>query len=238
MANLGGSVQVAGQDLYTSSTIQQHGLGDKTFSSDGRTFRYVQAGGTLLVAGNLLQSPASVANHKTMTPSAAAVGDMTVTFTLGAAAVTANQYANGYLVVDTTPGNGYAYLIKGHPAASSSASLTVTLAEPIQVALTTSSRVTLQANPYAGVIQMPTTASGAVVGVCVFPLPANSYGWIQTGGYASVLVQGTPAIGAAVMPSTGTNGAVTTATAGTPVVGNMTTLGVNGLNHGCKLLLD
>lgn len=236
--SIGPTPVVIAQDLFTASTTQQHSLGEKAYSPDGRVFRYAQAGGSALVAGNLLQSSASVANHKTMTPSAAAVGDTTVTFTLGATAAAANLYANGLLIVDTTPGNGISYLIKGHPAASSGASLTVTLADPIFVALTTSSRVTLVANAYQNVIQMPTSATSTVAGVALTALASASFGWIQTGGNSSVLVQSTPAIGAAVMPSTTTAGAVTTATAGTPVVGNMSVLGVNGINNGCKLILE
>ncbi len=39
-----------------------------------------------------------------------------------------------------------------------------------------------------------TTLTGAVVGVCVYPITAAQYGWIQTEGPAATLITGTPAV--------------------------------------------
>ncbi len=234
MANLGSSPSASSLTAFDSSTAQSHALGDQMVDKFGRTFRYVRAGAVALVAGNVLQSPAQVTTHQTMTPSAAALGATSVSATLGATnAVTADQYAGGLLVVDTTPGNGYAYVIKSHPAAAAAAACVFTLEEPLKVALTTSSRVSLQANPYRGVIQTPvTTLTGAAVGVAVFPAAANEYCWIQTGGPAPVLVAGTPAVGAAVVVPATAAGAVVVdgAAAATIVVGSMLSVGQDGKN--------
>jgi len=184
-----GGLQSFGLDLYESSTTQTHRLGERAETADGRVFRYAKAGGSALVAGNMLPAPAQITNHQQLTPSAAALGATTISVTLGATAATENQYAGGYAIIDTTPGNGYAYLISSHAAVLSAGVMTLTLAEPLKVALTTSSRVSLQANPYNGVIQSPvTTLTGAVVGCAVVPAAASEFCWIQTRGVAPVLV--------------------------------------------------
>lgn len=206
---LGGSVQISGQDLFTSSTVQQHVLGDKTFSSDGRAFRYVKAGASALVAGNALQSAAVVPFHVNLTPTAvSAVGDATVTVTLGATAATANQYAGGYLVVEIgTTGAGQTLKIKSHPAASSSGTLLVTLEDTFYVATSGTITMSLIANRYDGVIQSPTTTlTGTIVGVAVTAIPAAGFGWICTRGVTALLVSGAPIVGSAVGVPTTTAG--------------------------------
>jgi len=239
MSSFSGPVQAIGLDLYDSSTTQVHRLGERVETSDGRVFRYAQAGAAQLVAGNVVQAPAQVTTHKAMTPVAAAIGATSVTATLGATnAVTANQYADGYLIVAVTPGNGYAYRISSHPAAAASAACVFTLAEPLNVALTTSSRVSLQANPYKGVIQAPTTLTGTPAGIAVFPAAANEYCWIQTRGLAPVLTAGTPAVGAAVGVPGSAAGAVVidgAATSGLYPIGTMAETGVDASN--CAVLV-
>lgn len=232
--NLSGPILSTPLTAFDSSTTQAHQLGTKINDNFGREFRYVKVGASALVAGNCLQGPAQVTTHQTMTPSAAALGDRSVSATLGATnAVTADQYAGGWLVVDTTPGNGYAYVIQSHPAAAASAACVFTLAEPLKVALTTSSRVSLAANPYNGVIQAPTTLTGTPVGVAIYPAAASEYCWIQTKGVAPVLIAGTPAVGAAVgLPGSAAGAAVVdgAATSGLIPIGTMCHVGVDTLN--------
>lgn len=195
---IGPSVQVAAQDLYTYSTTQQHVLGEKAYSPDGRTFRYVKVGATALVPGNVIQSPAVVPNHVNLTPTAAAsVGDTTITVTLGATAATANQYAGGYIVVEKgTTGAGQSLLIKNHPAANSAATLLLTLSDPFQVATSGTVTMSLVLNNYNGVIQTPvTTLTGTPVGVAVGAIPAANFGWICSRGITGVLADGAITVG-------------------------------------------
>src|SRR5688572_7146665 len=189
---LTGYPQAAGQGLFESSTTAKHFPGELLVTPDGRRFRYAKAGGSALVAGNVLQAPAEVTNHQNLTAAAAALNATSVTVTLGATAATANQYAGGWAVVTVTPNLGGIYAIKAHPAAGSAATLTLELSDPIRVAWTTSTRVDLIPNPYNGVIQSPaTTLSAVTVGTAPWALPASEWGWIQTGGAASVLTAGT-----------------------------------------------
>jgi hypothetical protein len=220
-----------GQIEFSDSATAKHEVGAQAIGRGGRKFRYVKVGDTALVAGNVVQAPAELSDHYGQTPAAAVIGATSVTVTIGGStAVTADQYAGGQLIVDTTPGEGYAYLIQTHPAASGGATCVMTLADPIQVALTTASRVTFVSNPYTGVIAAPaTTLTGAVVGVAIYPITALYYGWIQTSGPASVLIAGTPAVGQALSaPTSGTAGAASINSSTLPHIGSIMVTGVNG----------
>ena len=201
----------AGQPVYSSSATKSHELGARGEDRYGRTYRYALAGGTSLVVGDALQSAAQLANHQDLTPAAAAVGDKTLVPALGATAATVDQYAGGMAVIDTTPGIGYSYPIRSHLAADASASVTLNLAPgwEVVVALTTSSRISLYANPYSGVIQTPvTTLTGAVVGVAQYIIVNAQYGWVGTNGMYGTLIDGTPAVGTPVGAPAAAAGAV------------------------------
>lgn len=240
--NLDGPLITPG-DTFTIDTTLKQKLGQRAVTSDGRVFHYALVGAVATVAGSLYQASAPVANHLALTPSAAAVGATQVTLTLGATAAAANLYAEGFLQVDTTPGNGIMYGIGSHPAISSSGSGTITLLpdESIQVALTTSSRVGLIANPYSGIIVTPTTRTAVCVGVPLVAITAAAYGWIQTWGPCPLLINGTPAVTAPVINSATTAGAVDVWTAAAQPtamqVGDMMQVGVSTKNNAVFLRL-
>jgi hypothetical protein len=220
-----------GQEEFKDSSVPVHELGALAHGKGGRKFRYVKAGGATLVAGNCIQAPAQVANHYGCAVAAnAAIGDLLVNVTLGNTLATANQYAGGQLVVDTTPGEGYAYQISANTAAAGNGAIVVTLSEPLQIALTSAgSKVTLVPNPYNMVIQAPvTTLTGAVVGVAVYPITTLYFGWVQVGGPAPVLIAGTPAVGYAVSCPSTAAGAAAINSGTLPIIGNMMVTGVDG----------
>lgn len=213
-------------------------LGAKFVDQNGNAFRYCLVGGTALVPGKLYQAPAEITDHQNVVPTATAIGATQVTVTLGATALTANYYAGGYLIVSATPGQGYKYLIASHPAADASASVVITLADPILVALTTASNIDLVANSYSGVILNPATATSCPVGVAVYPVAASSYGWLQTGGVAALLADGAVAAGTNVAASNVTAGAVEPHTGVQALVGIAVT-GIATTEYGAvKLTFD
>lgn len=229
-------------DLRSNSAVQECDLGTKVVSKDGRAFRYVKAGGTTLVIGTLLDGPATIAHATNIAVAAvAAIGATSVTVTLGATAVVANQYAGGVLVVNDVTGEGYTYTIKSHPAADASASLVVTLDdnEPIVIALATTSEVTLIPNQYKGVKIHAQTEDGVPVGVVTYPITTLYYGWIQTRGAVSVLCDASPAaIGQQVDASTTTDGSVTLGTVGTAGIGYALAQGVSTEKNPVFLTID
>ena len=223
---------VSGQPVFSSSGTQHHPLGARFEDSYGRTYRYCGAGGTSLVVGNAIQSPVVLAGHLTMTPSAAAIGDRTISVTPSTSQNgAADLYAEGLATVVVTPGLGYSYPVKGHLAITGTTLFVLNL-EPgweIVVALTATSQISLSANPYKNVIQMPTTLTSALVGVAPFIIATTEFGWLGTGGVHGTLLAATPSAGEAVMAG-GTAGALVDYADGNNVapVGQMMQIGVSG----------
>ena len=234
MSSLTGPVLAEYQDLFSTSTTAGGpngglNLGAKAYTGDGREFRFVLAGATTLVPGKLQQAPAETTAWEDLTPKAAvAVGATSITINDSITAA-ANVLAGGYVSVSVTPGQGYTYKIKANTAVSAAGGMVVTLEDPILVALTTSSRVTLNANPYSGVIVAPAAGSltGAIVGAAVFNITNAQYGWIQVTGACNVLADDAVTVGLYVTPSDTVGGAVTTGaiTANAPTVG----IAMNGI---------
>ncbi len=242
-SNLSAHSVLLAQNFWESSASPKHAIGQRGETEDGRVFRYAQAGLSALAAGNVLQSPAIVALHLALTAPVTAVGQTVFTCTPGATLGTADQYADGYLTIDTTPDVGKCYRIKGHPAFASATAFTLTLDDPIGVAWSTATRFGLVANKYRGVIQMPvTTATGRLVGVAPYIIAASEYGWIQTWGPACVLIAGTPALGAMVLAPGAVAGAAeimtTTNLVVAQLVGNMLQVGVNTKSNAVDLRIS
>jgi hypothetical protein len=221
-------------DLFQTSTdiSLETIVGARFDSSDGREFVIVQNAGTALVAGNLIQGPAKIANHQGLVVTAfqaySANGNTPakVTATLGGTLTTANQYAGGYLIVASATGIGQTLKIASNTAQSSTTgACVVTLEDSPLVALDTTSTINLIPNPYGslngtdyrteGVIICPTTLTGQVIGVTLYAIPASTatvaqYGYIQTRGLVGCLNDANTAIGLDLMPSANTAGAVQT----------------------------
>lgn len=227
MSSLTGPVLAEYQDLFSSTTTQGGpngglNLGAKAYTGDGREYRFVLAGGTTLVPGKLQQAPAETTGWEDLAIAAAAIGATSIT-TTSTVTVTKDAWAGGYVSIATTPGQGYFYKIKSNPAATA-AVVTIQLEDPIQqVALTTGTKITVNASPYSGVVVAPVAGSltGAVVGGAIFPITNAQYGWIQTNGACNLLADDAVTVGLYVTPSDVVGGAVTTGaiTANAPTVG-------------------
>lgn len=217
-----------------------HKLGELAVLPDGRKFRFAYSGAVALAPGKMSQGPALIADHTNKAVTAnAAIGTYTVTFTMGATAATANQYAGGYLNVNDATGEGYYYKIASNPAADASASITVTLAEPLKVALVAStSEVSLVANPFNGTLVGATTATNTAVGVPQLTVAASTYYWSQTGGACACLIDGTPAANCAVSLSNAVAGALESGVIAQGFVGNMIETGVDTEYKMVNLTLD
>ncbi len=204
---LGGIPVIYGINPFSTETTPSHQLGAIGVTPDGRQFRYARVNSsTALVAGTLLQSKVENTSDQNLAVTAAAIGATTITTTT-TVTVDANEYADGYMVVGVTAGNGLIYRIKSHPAAAAG-TLTIQLYDPIKVALTTGSRIDLVANPYNRVLINPTTLTSNPVGVAFVAAAVDTYTWIQTGGIANVLAEGSVTVGLPVVASNSTAGAV------------------------------
>ena len=207
------------QNLYQESVSPEHKLGELFIDPQGRKFRYVQAGAVALVTGHLLQEPAEDTNYRSMVVNtAAAIGSFEVKVTLGGTAVTANQFENGDLLVESGTGAGQLFKIVSHDVqTSTTGSCTFKVDRPIAIALVaTTTQVSVRKSSYDGVIDFPTTPTGAPVGVALYAMTAAYYGWIQSGGDGTVLFDNTDNSAAdaeGIVPSTTVAGSVKAALA-------------------------
>jgi hypothetical protein len=231
------STLTGANSIYNESSTLPDGMkvGDKKELSDGRIFRLCKNGAVALAAGKLCIQGDETANHVGKTPTAAAVGVKFVTVTLGATAATANEYAEGYLVIRTT---GKMYKIKAHPAADASATLQVELYDPLDVALAGTEEVDLVHNPYYGVLVAVTDQADIPVGVPPIAVTASYYFWLQTDGPCPVLIDETLGRGDTVTIGSSVAGAVEAVDAvAEPVVGHMIEAGVDTKYNLCQLCM-
>jgi hypothetical protein len=216
MARLDGFLQITPQDLYTESSLQMGILGTMASTGDGRFFRYVKTGGTALVPGKLYQSAAETTGWENLACAAAVKGDKTIV-TTSTITATANQLAGGYVTVTAAgqAGAGYSYKIAGNTAAAG-AVCTIYLEDPLLTALTvTASTIDIIANPFAEVILSVGSGSGCTgtpIGVAVYPVTAEYYGWVQVKGPCGVLADGGITVGAVATVSNSVAGALEIAT--------------------------
>ena len=231
------------QGLYDVSATKLHTLGAIRETEDGRRFRYGKAGATM-VAGGATQAAAATANHiaQEQTSGAAnAAGSTNVTVYVGATAVTANQYDDGYLVVYRA-GSGTAglyYPIASHTTtATGSTTITVTLKEPLKLATYTDDYFSLFCNPWSAVA-IGTDVAVFPTGMAMCAASSGQYLWFQTGGFCVQKGGDTAAVG--MMMTTGEDDYTTKTMAGytSPQIGAIySTAAVKGFFTPIFLTLD
>jgi len=238
MSNLIGKLTT--QELYSSSAIQGADIGMLVGDAQGNRYRYVLNGATALVEGNLIQSSARDTQFTEMAvPAAVAIGARTILLTNGTTTTTKDQFAGGTITITTSTGIGQVFTVTANDIATSGAVLTVTIAEPVRVALATTSKVTLHMNDHRSVVVSPTTRTGKTVGVAIFRIAASEYGWIQSGGSASALSDSSvAALGEGISPSTTTAGAVTKQVTLVENIGTASILGVSAKVSPIWLMID
>jgi hypothetical protein len=212
-----GPLQLASQDIYKISTTKLQRLGSQGATRDGRLFRYGLAGAVTLAPGKINQIPAVVANHQNVAvQTASVVGDSTLAVTLGATAATVDQYADGFVIGYDASGVGQTLQLTGNPAIASSGTGTLFLSDPVAIAQTTSGKVNLELNSWAGALVYATGATTEFCnGVTNVSLTAANYGWFQTRGEAAVLGNGSITKGSGVVPGQTTAGSVDIEATGT-----------------------
>ncbi|KKM14608.1 hypothetical protein LCGC14_1704410 [marine sediment metagenome] len=185
------SVIYADSDLAihkTLYTVEEFPVGQTLEYGDGRRYHFALAG-ELLVVAEILMGQDSTAESG-LTPVAAAVGDTTLSVTLGAATV-ADYFKGGTAYVEVTPALGDSYKIGPHAAFSAAAAQLIPLAgdETIKTAITATSRITVVRNTYAGLISVAVdaTQTGVIAGVAVSLIANAQWGWVQTRGPCPVL---------------------------------------------------
>jgi hypothetical protein len=249
-------------DLSVTTTTKQTQFGALGTTEDGRMFRYVSFGGTTtIVPGVLLQAAVATTNATGLTITAVGTGGQTaanllagsttLVLTNGSTAVTADEFAEGFLEVVQTSGSNEGpiqYRIKGNTAAAATTGyITVFLvaSEPLRNAQTLvagTDTANLWVSPYQGAI-ITTTVNvpiGVTVNQVVNTSTVTNYGWVQCRGEAIALQDASSlVIGNTVGPSTTTAGYVGLAVAATkPAIGwSKVTSSTGGASAGIYLNL-
>lgn len=208
-----------GDEKRTSTVSHGRLLGTRGVDPFGNVYYWTKNGASAIEACQVVQtavSPSSSAHVAALDVVGATVsGVTTLTVTIATTPITADQYKDGTLTIDTSPGQGI-YRIKSHPAAASATNAQFTLYpnDPLRTALTSgTTKVGLRLNPYVSVIEMPTTVTGYAIGVTPVAVAANAYFWCQTYGEAVVNTDVAPVAGRPVAvpaASAGTVALVTT----------------------------
>ena len=197
-----GGSQYGTVDPYTESSTQLFPLGSRLFYGN-TVYRYGKMGSGAVTAGKCVTHAASIAHHFDLTPTAGvAAGETAISLETAGTDLTLNQYAGGYLYVNDAAGEGQMLRIKSNPAHDHSAdpSVIITCYDDLATAITTSSRVTLIADPNSALIGQAATTTGATMGVTVMDMTAAYYGWFAVSGPATVLTSGTLVVGNHAVP--------------------------------------
>src|SRR3990167_404253 len=187
----GGQPVIYDLDSYEQNSQQQHNLGAVGVDAWGDLYRYtkINSAGTDLIAGNLIVGRAKESNHQNVALSAAAAaGDKLVIPSVGATAVDANEYDEGYLIFNDVSPEGEMYRITSHEANAGSLATDVYLERGLLTAATTSSEVSLIRNvwnnPLISQLIAERPAGGALTD---WDVSVAGFGWLKTRGVAPVL---------------------------------------------------
>ena len=197
-----GGSQYGTVDPYTSGASQLFPLGSRLLYGN-TVYRYGRLGSGAVTAGKCVTHAASIAHHFDLTPTAGvAAGETAISVETAGTDITLNQYANGYLYINDAAGEGQMLRIQSNPAHdhSSDPSIVITCYDDLATAITTSSRVTLIADPSSALIGQAATTTGATMGVTVVDIAATHYGWFAVSGPATVLTSGTLVVGNHAVP--------------------------------------
>ncbi len=244
-------------NLYDTHTAPKYPMGYLVERADGARYRYCYIG-TATNAGNLVGqtqasgggaygvavvvAPASAVAVQAEYPILPGqVGSHYVEVTI--ASIAANKYKGGYLVTTRGTGVGDTYRIVGNTATDTPATgnLRIQLAEPLKVALTASTGLTIATSIYNDLAASATSAT-TVTGVLMSTTTStNLWAWVCTRGTVGCTEDNslTVVAGYQLIASTVTAGAyatlVTTSTttgnvSKTPIVGYSLVIG-NGVNR-------
>ena len=99
----------------------------------------------------------------------------------------ANDFAEGYMIVNDAAGEGQLYkIVENDDLGADEADCTFTFYDPLTIALTTSSECGLIRSPYYRVLESKAVVTGKVIGVPLIEVTASYYFWCQCAGPAPV----------------------------------------------------
>jgi phage baseplate assembly protein gpV len=137
------------QGIFEESSTAKHKVGTRMQLADGRVFYYAKAGGTLTV-GSIASSPIQDADFDICAVTTVAAGAKAISVTpAGSNTVAANDYAEGYVVIQTaSTGGGQIAKIKSSGASASNAAIVCTLYDPLLLGVSATATAEIIKNLY------------------------------------------------------------------------------------------
>jgi hypothetical protein len=192
------------QGLFELSSSALHKIGTRMQLADGRVFYYALDGGSGLTHGKLNMSRPTAGGHEDVDVSGQAAGTKVVTVTPATTEIQlANEYAEGFISIRETAGQGQIRKIKSHPSAASTDTCVMTLYDPWTTLITSSEQADLIHNPMYKVTEVATGTTVLLpAGIPLLTVTASNYFWNQTWGLASILQDGSCTLGSMVTQGT------------------------------------
>ena len=224
---------INGNPEFTPTADQLYHLGMQTRDIAGRTFRYAQNGSVALTPALMTQSAPIVtelydALQTGYTNDANKKRIVVLVPTLSG--LLDGQLTNGTITIQSSTSIGSTYAIANNEWLTGDTLLAIDLYEPLNVATSGTSRVTIVGNLYSGVLAAKTTLTGVSTGVPNVAVPAGYFFWSQTKGVCGIIrdADDTLVIGqaAGLSAAPATAGRVGTPALAGPVWGTVVTLGV------------
>jgi len=176
-------VTMPAHGVYEESATREHELGSVLFL-DGNEYRYAKAS-EALSPGKLATVVVDSDREDTVTV-AHGIGTRKVTVT-AASAITANQYQDGFLVVNDGTGAGRKYCVESHPAIGNGETGEITLKDPLDAAWAVADTdVTLYTSMYV-VQESNTGQKECPMGVPEISVTSGYYFWLQVRGFLQIL---------------------------------------------------
>ena len=228
----------AGQSIYEESSYAKFAIGEKLELADGRVFRYGYTAAAVAAGLLVSQDLSATALVESDGIVIAAAGDYSPVagssqLQITLASVTLNQYQGGYLQITDDDGEGHQYRIKSNSAtgATTSGKVDIVLFDNIKVTITTDSDIAIVGNLWNNVVGATAGTDYMVAGVTPIAFTTNYYGWFQTAGVATILADGTIAIGQNLTLSDGVAVAVHTKDAETEPLGGYAAYAPDNTGH-------
>jgi hypothetical protein len=194
MKSFSGPTILSSMDPFKSSTVKEHAFGQRAETVDGRVFRYAKMGEAITI-GAVCVAPAIDATLINCAVTAvAAKGALSVSFTNAATTAAANEYAEGFAIISYGTGLGQILKVASHAAWTSGGASTVTLEDPLTIALDTTSKIEFTHNPWNGAM-MTANAVTIPAGGALVAFDSGTYGWLQTRGIFPGIADGTVSAG-------------------------------------------
>jgi len=179
------------EGLQTPTVDQKHRLGARYEDGFGRVYRYCHAGATQLEPALMTCCEAPHANQIEIvqTGYTTSIGDTRITMLLTTGSgVVDGDLVDGWLIVNKVTGLGHAYGIASNTYITSDTVMSLELYDPIRVATTATSEMSVRKSLWKDLIVNAATPTGLATGVPNTAIPAAYYGWVQTKGPCAMTV--------------------------------------------------